>query len=390
VRPKALPLEILVEFIRNGLSISNRKGIGGIPITRIETISDHEIDPLRVGYAGVQLGDRDDWLLRRGDILFSHINSVSHLGKCAMYDGRPEYLLHGMNLLSIRPKTSVVLPQYLVRALRSRDFKVQLAKHIKPAVNQASVSISALKTLTVRVPDLEEQQRIADILDKADAIRRKRKEAIALTEELLRSAFLEMFGDPVTNPKGWTVKPLAKLGRVITGNTPSRAVPEYFGDAIEWIKSDNINTPSHFLTRATEGLSTQGLAIGRSAPAGSTLITCIAGSPACIGNVALAERDVAFNQQINAVTPHEGVDYRFLYVLLLVGKQLVQAASTNSMKGMVSKGKLEEIIVPVPPPKLQNRFGETFERVVGLSRRQEVAAHEAQRLFDNTVRRAFS
>jgi type I restriction enzyme S subunit len=199
-----------------------------------------------------------------------------------------------------------------------------------------------------------------------------------------------MFGDPVTNPKGWELKPLAKLGRITTGNTPSRAVDEYFGDDIEWIKSDNINTPSHYLTRATEGLSAQGRAVGRTVPAGSSLMTCIAGSADCIGNVALTDRVVAFNQQINAITPYEGVDHRFLYVLLLVGKRLVQAASTNSMKGMVSKGKLEAVQVPSPPPKAQSRFGESFERVLKLSHRQEIAQQESELLFEATVQRAFS
>lgn len=280
-----------------------------------------------------------------------------------------------------------------------RDYLFHFLRHPKvveqavlrcAGANLPRLSPRDLSTFEVPVPPLAEQRRIADILDKADAIRRKRKEAIALTEELLRSAFLEMFGDPVTNPKGWPVKPLARLGRVTTGNTPSRAVPAYFGNNIEWIKSDNINTPSHYLTRATEGLSAEGRAVGRTVPAGSTLMTCIAGSPDCIGNVALADREVAFNQQINAVTPHDGVDYRFLYVLLLVGKRLVQAASTNSMKGMVSKGKLEDVLVPAPPSKAQAQFGEAFDRVLRLSRRQEAAQSEAQTLFDTTVRRAFS
>jgi type I restriction enzyme S subunit len=119
-------------------------------------------------------------------------------------------------------------------------------------------------------------------------------------------------------------------------------------------------------------------------------MTCIAGSPDCIGNVALADREVAFNQQINAVTSHDGVDYRFVYVLLLVGKRLIQAASTKGMKGMVSKGKLEGVLVPVPPAKEQAQFGEAFDRVLRLSRRQEVAQREAQILFDTNVERAFS
>ncbi|MFP4338670.1 MAG: nucleotidyltransferase domain-containing protein, partial [Halothece sp.] len=60
----------------------------------------------------------------------------------------------------------------------------------------------------IPLPPLEEQKRIAEILDRADAIRQKRKRAIALTEELARSTFLEMFGDPVINPKGWEIKRL--------------------------------------------------------------------------------------------------------------------------------------------------------------------------------------
>lgn len=66
-------------------------------------------------------------------------------------------------------------------------------------------------------PDLDEQKRIAAILDKADAIRRKRRQALQLTDDFLRSLFLDMFGDPVTNPKGWEVKALSSEADVITG-----------------------------------------------------------------------------------------------------------------------------------------------------------------------------
>jgi type I restriction enzyme S subunit len=61
------------------------------------------------------------------------------------------------------------------------------------------------------LPPLSEQKRIAGILDKADAIRRKRQQAIGLTEQFLRSTFLDMFGDPVTNPKNWPVEVAEKV-----------------------------------------------------------------------------------------------------------------------------------------------------------------------------------
>jgi type I restriction enzyme S subunit len=212
---------------------------------------------------------------------------------------------------------------------------------------------------------------------------------LELTKELLRSVFLDMFGDPVTNPKGWRRAALASFGTITTGNTPPRARLDYYGADIEWIKSDNINTSSHLLTRAVEGLSNLGRTVGRLAPARSTLITCIAGSPDCIGNVALADRDVAFNQQINSVSPNERTDYRFLYVMLLVGKRLIQAASTNSMKGMVSKTKLESVMFPEPPEDLQSSFGRRFDYILSLEKRIWASFEETDSLFGSLAQQAF-
>src|SRR5262245_45811968 len=98
------------QFIRNGLNVQQDKSGKGLPITRIETISDAEIDATRVGYANLEEGRHDDWLLKPGDILFSHINSVQHIGKCAIYRGTPKRLIHGMNLLCLRCDRTKLLP----------------------------------------------------------------------------------------------------------------------------------------------------------------------------------------------------------------------------------------------------------------------------------------
>ena len=246
-----------------------------------------------------------------------------------------------------------------------------------------------LKRTFVPVPPEDEQFRIADILDRADAVRRRRQEAIRLTDELLRSAFLEMFGNPVTNPKGWEVKELKHFGKIITGNTPPRLDPSNYGDAVEWIKSDNINTPAHFLTQAAEYLSEKGKKKARLAPVGSVLVTCIAGSRSSIGRAALADREVAFNQQINAVIPYEDVDPHFLYGQFYTAQGLVQAKSTDSMKGLVSKGKFSTIRFLKPPPDLQKRFGDWFRRYISLCKRGEAGDEAASNLFASLVQRAF-
>ncbi len=242
----------------------------------------------------------------------------------------------------------------------------------------------------IPLPPLPEQKRIAAILDKADAMRRKRQQAIQLADDFLRAVFLDMFGDPVTNPKGWNIRPIKEMAKVTTGNTPPRDKPEYYGDFIEWIKSDNINTPSDFLTVATEYLSEAGCMVGRRVPAGSTLLTCIAGSFDCIGNSAYADREVSFNQQINALTPMPGVNGIFLYALSKYCKKAIQAASTGGMKGMVSKGKLEEVRFICPPESMQQKFAEAFHRYQGLRKGMEHSQDGLSDEFSSISQKAFS
>ena len=198
-----------------------------------------------------------------------------------------------------------------------------------------------------------------------------------------------MFGDPVTNPIGWDTSELRDVGEVITGNTPSRKCPEYYGEEIEWIKSDNINSPSVVLTEAEERLSDAGKAVARTSPKGSILVTCIAGSQSCIGNVAIADREVAFNQQINAFVPGRRIVLWFAFALFWVGKRLVQSASTNSMKGMVSKSAFSAIAIPIPPAPLQNRFAAIAESVARQKARQRDHLAELDTLFASLQSHAF-
>ncbi len=189
-------LQEAVELLRNGASIKQSEYAGGTPITRIETIADWNINPERCGYADISKDDFPNYILQVGDILISHINSTKHLGKCAMYKGVPEKLIHGMNLLGLRVNADVAYPDYIYRVLSSQEFRRQLPRITKNSVNQSSFTVTNFKSLKIPLPPLKEQKRIAAILDKADAIRRKRQQAIDLTDQLLRSVFLDIFSDP--------------------------------------------------------------------------------------------------------------------------------------------------------------------------------------------------
>jgi type I restriction enzyme S subunit len=266
---------------------------------------------------------------------------------------------------------------------------VTLEKITKKTTGLDAINFEDLRKLPIPVPPIDVQRSIANILDKADAIRRKRQSAIECVDEFLRSEFVSRFGSPQSNRRGLPVSPIKHIARVVTGNTPPRKDSENYGDDIEWIKSDNINTPSHFLTQSVERLSEKGKKVGRVAPAGSSLVTCIAGSPSVIGNAALADREVAFNQQINAMIPHENTDPYFLYCQVLVGKPLIQAASTNSMKGMVSKGKFQEIEFLVPGYDEQVEFGRLFLKTIEMSQNLQAALQASEELFSSLTHRAF-
>lgn len=258
--------------------------------------------------------------------------------------------------------------------------------------NQAVVPIlnnGGLKQLVFSFPPLDEQKRIAAILEEADHARRTRRYTQSLSDTFLQEVFVEMFGDPVTNPMGWERATISQLGEVITGNTPSRENPEYYGDFIEWIKSDNIVDGQMYLTRSREMLSELGLKVGRYVEPSACLVTCIAGSVDSIGSVAFVDRKVSFNQQINAVRPYEDVHPLFLYGLLFFSKPIIQDTATSSMKRIITKSKFEQVVLFKPPNEIQVRFAQLLEDTDHSKQQQHESARQAEHLFQSLLHRAF-
>ncbi|MEM3505343.1 MAG: restriction endonuclease subunit S [Archaeoglobaceae archaeon] len=184
--------EVLL-LLRNGLTGEQNKEEKGYPITRIETISEERINPNKLGYIS-QVSEKDlqGYKLLEGDILFSHINSLEHIGKTAIYEGVPDFLLHGMNLLLLRPNKNKVYPKYLLYFLRlSRKRKIFWAM-AKKAVNQASINQTELGKMKIVLPPLPEQQKIAEILSTVDEAIQKTNEVIAKTERLKKGLMQEL------------------------------------------------------------------------------------------------------------------------------------------------------------------------------------------------------
>ena len=248
-----------------------------------------------------------------------------------------------------------------------------------------------LKEIKIPVPSLPKQIEIADILFRLESLITKRKECIALLDEYLKSVFLEMFGDPVRNERGWEKVELKRFGNIVTGNTPPRnESSNYSQQYIEWIKTDNIHVDRVIVSTATEYLSYDGLRKARSVDKGALLVACIAGSIESVGRAALTDRAVSFNQQINAIQPYKDVVPLFLYWMFKVAKGYIQNHATKGMKKILTKGEFEKIKMIKPPFELQSSFETIVENTESLRSKNVESFIELEKLYISLSHLAFA
>ena len=245
---------------------------------------------------------------------------------------------------------------------RLLPFIIQNDALFKHAVEKSAGSLSprvkwqGLAEFEIELPGIQAQEGLADVLWAAQETKRRYKRLLATCDDVVKSQFVEMFGDPSTLIGRWTVSRLDGFTQIITVNTPSRKHPEYYGEGTEWIKTDNI--VNSVITTAAEQLTTVGREKARIAPAGSILMACIAGSVNSIGKVGLLDREAAFNQQINAIVPGDKVDARFLLTMLSLSKAYLCSNVNQQLKGILNKSTLSAKQFPVPPLPLQQEFAD--------------------------------
>jgi len=252
----------ILDLIRNGLVLKQNKNTKGIPVTRIETIWEEKIDPKKVGYID-EISEREisEYKLREGDILFSHINSLNHIGKTAMYKGEPPLLLHGMNLLLLRPKKDCVEPLFLLYKLKHLRLKGLFKNMSKKAVNQASINQTELGRVKVILPPLPEQKKIAEILSTVDKAIEKVDQAIEKTERLKKGLMQELLTKGIGHtefkdteigriPKDWEVVRL----RDVCNQRKEVTIPCGRGES-KYVGLEHINSGE--LTLHTYGLDTE-------------------------------------------------------------------------------------------------------------------------------------
>lgn len=305
-----------------------------------------------------------------------------------------------IGLLAIN-KVPVCTNQGFKSLIPSQEIDVEyLYYYLKKNVNslQAKGNGATFKELSkptvedfqIVLPPLDDQKRIAHLLGKVEGLIAQRKQHLQQLDDLLKSVFLEMFGDPVRNERGWDKPELKNFGKISTGNTPPRNDPEnYEDDFIEWIKTDNIISDAVFVTASAEHLSKTGSQRGRIITNGALLVACIAGSVESIGRAALTNRTVAFNQQINAIQSAEDVNPFYLYGLFKLSRAYIQSHATKGMKKILTKGDFERIPMIKPPVELQNQFATIAEKIESLKYRYQQSLTDLENLYGALSQQAF-
>ena len=277
-----------------------------------------------------------------------------------------------------------LFPDYFYHQFRTKDWLENTSK----AVMGSTLNKSKLSNCIIKVPDLDEQKHVANVLDTVCRLILIKKDLCKKLDDLVKSRFMEMFGDPVADVI-WPCKRLDEICTIVTGNTPSRKDPSNYGDCVEWCKTDNI-TDAKYLTAASEMLSEKGASKGRVVPAGSILMACIAGSVKSIGKVAVADRSVAFNQQINALVLSEKIDVEYLLWALRLSKDYLCSGVNMQLKGILNKTSLSAKRFCVPPLSLQQEFANFVAQVDKLKFETQQSIEKLQMLYDSLAQEYFA
>ncbi len=236
------------------------------------------------------------------------------------------------------------------------------SKHLDALGNGATfkeVSKKVVEEFEIPLPPFEEQKRIATILDKADAIRRKRQQAIDLADDFLRSVFLDMFGDPVTNPKGWEVRSCSEVSRQITVGLVIKPASYYVEFGVPAIRSLNIkesgiNENNFVFFSEVDNENT----LAKSRVFEGDIVIVRSGQP---GRAAVIPKHLNGINAIDVLILRTNVDYfepHYLAYFLnsSAGKQIVMAEERGQIQKHLNVGSLNNAEIPVPPLHLQKKF----------------------------------
>jgi type I restriction enzyme, S subunit len=244
-----------------------------------------------------------------------------------------------------------------------------------------------VKDLSVPLPPLREQRRIAAILDKADALRAKRHAALAQLDTLTQSIFLDMFGDPVLDTRGWPKKKLSALGTVERGVSKRRPrnAPELLGGPYPFVQTGDVANCDGYIRTFTSTYSDVGLRQSRMWPAGTLCITIAAN----IAKTGVLTFDACFPDSVVGFRAEDPATVEFVRGWLSFLQASLEDAAPESAQKNINLAILRGLDVPTPEPQLQRAFARRIAAVEKLKSSEHASLVELGTLFAALQHRAF-
>lgn len=254
------------------------------------------------------------------------------------------------------------------------------------------ISKAYLSDIQIPHPEeLEDQKRIAHLLSKVEGLIARRKQHLQQLDDLLKSVFLEMFGDPVRNYKGWDTVPFHKVGKFISGGTPSKSRDDFWVGVFPWVSPKDMkvtkidDATDHISETVFEETSLKRIASGH-------LLIVVRGMILAHSfPVAINTIEIAINQDMKAIKPIKGLNVIYLQnCLTSLNRQILKLISTAGHgTRKFDSIAMQKLFIPQPPGDLQNQFASIVEKVEGLKFRYQQSLTDLESLYGALSQKAF-
>lgn len=280
--------------------------------------------------------------------------------------------------------------RYLERFLRSpKALAFYRAKLQGTTARRRTLPDAVFLSLPVDLPKLEMQGDAISLFDKADGLRRKRREAIRLADEFLKAVFNEQFGDPVRNPKGLPTQRIDVLCDVATGATPSRDRADYYEGTYPWIKTGEVDKP--LIMSAEEHITDAALRETNCKlfPEG-TLLVAMYGQGKTRGKVGMLGIPAATNQACAAILPSPKINRYFLHTQLTLMYEHLRSMGRGGNQENLNLGMIKSLEVLVPPEFAVDEFLKIRSKVSEMHSKVLNAQADTERLCLSLAAKYFS
>jgi len=245
-----------------------------------------------------------------------------------------------------------------------------------------------LEELSIPLPPLDEQRRIAAILDQADDLRRKRRDTLQKLQKVGRAVFLEMFGDPTANKKGWSIILLGDAGKLDRGVSKHRPRndPVLLGGPYPLIQTGDIANCDGYVRTYSTTYSEEGLKQSKLWPSGTLCITIAAN----IGKTGILTFDACFPDSIVGFAPNSSIRTEFVQQWFAFIQPALEKAAPQFAQKNINLGILRILKLPTPPLDMQRTFAACVAEIDKLKAHYRAHLVKLDVLFASLQYRAFA